>query len=132
MNDKMISVEKLKQGVLAIFALRKKPNYDQILKLIDSLAQPVKTEAIEEVIIERKRQDEKWGEQNHDPAKWLAILGEEFGEVCKAVCERLYAAGSNSEYRIELIHVAAVAVAMAECYDRAELAEIRRRVNERQ
>jgi hypothetical protein len=40
MSDKMISVKKLKQGVLAIFALCKKPNYDQILKLIDSLAQP--------------------------------------------------------------------------------------------
>ena len=36
---------------------------------------------------ERNRQDEKWGEQNHTPAVWAAIIGEEYGEVCKAINE---------------------------------------------
>ena len=30
---------------------------------------------------ERTNQDLKWGEQNHPPLKWLAILIEEVGEV---------------------------------------------------
>jgi len=75
-----------------------------------------------EVAAERVRQDAKWGVQNHKPPEWLSILGEEFGEVCRAVCERLYAIGLNPEYRLELIQTAAVAVAMVECYDRAALA----------
>lgn len=37
-----------------------------------------------EVLYERKRQDDKWGPQHHDPTVWLAILGEEFGEACQA------------------------------------------------
>jgi NTP pyrophosphatase (non-canonical NTP hydrolase) len=69
-----------------------------------------------EVMRERAIQDAKWGEQNHHPAWWLSILGEEFGEVCKAVCEN-NDTGKGS-YRDELVQVAAVAVAMIECYDR--------------
>ena len=75
-----------------------------------------------ELFIERQRQESKWGRQNHLPEGWLAILGEEFGEVSKAICEfRLqnrFSAGP--EIRYELIQVAAVAVAMIECYDRQQ------------
>ena len=71
---------------------------------------------LQEVMDERARQDAKWGEQNHHPAWWLSILGEEFGEVCKAVCEN-NDTGKGS-YREELIQVAAVAVSMIECFDR--------------
>lgn len=41
---------------------------------------------IESIKEERIRQDEKWGHprKNHN-VEWLAILGEEFGELCKAV-----------------------------------------------
>jgi hypothetical protein len=74
-----------------------------------------------EVAAERARQDARWGVQNHKPEAWLSILGEEFGEVCRAVCERLYAVGPNPEYRLELIQTAAVAVAMVQCYDRAAI-----------
>jgi len=66
-----------------------------------------------QVISERERQHIMWGEQNHDPAYWLSILGEEFGEVCRAVCEK-----NNANYREELIQLAAVAVQMVECFDR--------------
>ena len=36
-------------------------------------------EVLLEVIKERKRQDKKWGIQNHSPLEWLPILAEEFG-----------------------------------------------------
>jgi len=62
---------------------------------------------------ERSRQDNKWGEQNHMPFKWLAILGEEVGESNKAALEL-----KLTQYRKELIQVAAVAVAAIECMDR--------------
>jgi NTP pyrophosphatase (non-canonical NTP hydrolase) len=77
---------------------------------------------LNEVARERERQDAKWGEQNHDPMDWYSILGEEFGEMYdfkkknfkKATPEQL------AHYREELIQVAAVAVAMVECLDRAK------------
>lgn len=76
----------------------------------------------QEIAAERQRQDAKWGEQNHSPIEWCAILGEEVGEVNKAALERHfeYAAGVTdlSEYRKELIQVAAVAVSMIQCLDR--------------
>ena len=66
-----------------------------------------------EVLRERDAQDEKWGPQDHSPLYWYSVLGEEFGEVGKALCE-----GRTDEYRKELIQVAAVAVAMVESLDR--------------
>lgn len=78
-----------------------------------------------EIIKERHRQDEKWGEQNHLPIEWVAILTEEVGEVSKEALEvhfddhyqnrdRLY------RYKEELIQVAAVAVSMIESIERFE------------
>lgn len=71
-----------------------------------------------EIGIERNRQDQKWGEQNHDPADWCTILGEEIGEVNKAAFEAKMGFGKWIEYRKELIQSAAVAVAMVQCFDR--------------
>jgi NTP pyrophosphatase (non-canonical NTP hydrolase) len=73
----------------------------------------MREQVIREVHIERDRQQALWGEQNHHPDYWLSILAEEFGEVARAICERDW-----ENYREELIHVAAVAVSMAECFDR--------------
>ena len=69
--------------------------------------------ALLDVLTERHRQDKKWGVQVHDPVSWLVILGEEFGEVAKAICEK-----DEREYRKELVQVAAVAVAAVEEFDR--------------
>lgn len=66
-----------------------------------------------ETLQERIQQEKKWGEQNHGPLKWNAILGEEFGEVSKAILE-----GDMGNYREELLQVAAVAIAAIECLDR--------------
>lgn len=67
-----------------------------------------------EIIDERHRQDRKWGQQNHHMYKWLSILGEEVGEVNKAVLENT----DVNNVRSELVQVAAVAMAAIESFDR--------------
>ena len=71
-----------------------------------------------EIRLERSRQDQKWGEQNHDPADWCTILGEEIGEVNKAAFEAKNLYKPWIEYRKELVQSAAVIIAMIECFDR--------------
>lgn len=78
-----------------------------------------------EIVGERHQQNQKWGEQNHDPEVWLAILGEEFGEACKSILESRAMLGKFKnptekllEYRKELIQIAAVAVAAVQCLER--------------
>lgn len=68
---------------------------------------------LEDVLHERERQDEKWGEQNHGRYKWLAILAEELGEAAAAALK-----GETENYRKEMIQVAAVAVSAVESHDR--------------
>jgi hypothetical protein len=79
-------------------------------------------DVLERVLLERGRQEVKWGEQNHDPLGYLAILVEEVGEVAKEACALVNPAGvfNSDAYITELLHVSAVAVAMIEC-------ELRRR-----
>lgn len=88
----------------------------------------LKTQSVlKEVLRERVKQDGKWGEQNHDPFQWLAILGEEVGEANKAAVDAntwrnispvKFNKDGLENYRAELIQVAAVAVSMVECLDR--------------
>lgn len=75
---------------------------------------------IEDVVAERKRQDEKWGEQNHDPYIYFAILCEEVGELAQAIVQTQFGGnkGGWKNVRKEAIHTAAVAVAVIECLDR--------------
>ena len=93
-------------------------------------------EVIKDIINERSRQEEKWGEQNHDPFAWMTIFGEEFGEACqKALTLRFYkgpagggGCGDESEFRQfthdelrhQLVQCAAVAMAAVECLDRCK------------
>ncbi len=72
-----------------------------------------KTDIIKLILEERIKQDNKWGEQNHDVYKWLAILGEEVGEVNKAALENNY-----DEIISELIQIGAVTLAMIESLER--------------
>ncbi len=72
--------------------------------------QPEHISAISRIMSERARQDAKWGEQNHDPGKWLLILTEELGEVAKSQLE-----GDRDNYLKELVQSAAVLVAWLEC-----------------
>jgi hypothetical protein len=96
------------------------------------------TEAIAAIQQERRRQERKWGEQNHDPFTWLAILGEEVGESSQqALWARFHkdadsppGCGSAEEFRQkclkdfehEMVQVAAVAQAIVECMKRGKWA----------
>ena len=72
-------------------------------------------EVLREVSNERYEQEKKWGVQNHRCDLFYTILGEEVGEVGKAICEWLILKkGSREHIEEELVQVAAVAVAMVE------------------
>lgn len=63
-------------------------------------------EALRLIGIEIAHQNEKWGADRILPNPlWITILGEEFGEVCKAALEQ-----NEDEYIAELVDVAAVAI----------------------
>ena len=79
------------------------------------------TDLFAEIGAERRRQDEIWGRQEHDPERWLAILTTELGELAEAV---LQAKGEGKAewwpaYRSGLVQLAAVATAAAESFDRS-------------
>lgn len=76
------------------------------------------SKAASDVLRERLRQDQKWGEQNHVPEIWLAILMEEVGETAQAVLHARDGAIRWELYRAELVQAAAVARAALECFDR--------------
>ncbi len=79
----------------------------------------MKRQVLAEIAAERDRQDRRWGEQNHGPALFFAILSEEVGEVAKEIAESQARPLEGGNYRAELVQVAAVAAAMIEAYDRA-------------
>lgn len=95
-------------------------------------------EIFEEIKLERSKQNQKWGEQNHSVIEWIAILTEEVGEAAKEAVDYHFENGLHDlkkqgdrpimiktlkddnliRYRKELIQVAAVTVQMIECLDR--------------
>lgn len=89
----------------------------------------VTKEAMRPILAERMAQNDRWGEQNHTPMEWMAILTEEVGEAMKEALEEhwlgVHYFDKREEvlrrYRAELIQVAAVAVAALESLDRNEL-----------
>lgn len=76
--------------------------------------------ALVSVLEERKKQDTKWGEQNHNPYIYLAILTEEIGELAQAILQTQFGGdkGGWKNVRKEAVHTAAVALAIIECLDR--------------
>lgn len=79
-------------------------------------------EVLKEVTAERLKQEEQWGEQNHDDFEYLTILGEEYGEACEAALKAAPQMGEHTlttyHLREELIQVAAVAIKHVEAIDR--------------
>lgn len=71
-----------------------------------------------EIVLERGRQDEQWGEQNRTDSRWLDILVEEVGEAAKAL-------NQGQPIEGELIQIAAVAVVWLECVKRRDDEETR-------
>ena len=59
----------------------------------------------ERIQTECVRQDERWGDQQHNDGKWLQILIEELGESCENSLE-----SDTIGARLELIQCAAVLV----------------------
>ena len=62
-----------------------------------------------EMALESIAQIEKWGIQTHDIFQWLAILGEEVGELSKEVLEFWFGDGDDKD--LEHIEKEAVQVA---------------------
>jgi len=69
---------------------------------------------------ERTRQIDKFGNQgkNLDANAWAIILGEEFGEVLRAIRD-----GDSENYITEMVQVATVAIAAIEDYYNGEPAQ---------
>lgn len=69
-----------------------------------------------DIFVERMRQNELWGVQRHSYGDWLKILVEEVGEVAQAMQQGFVSQKDTDadDLYTELIHVAAVAVAIAE------------------
>lgn len=94
---------------------------------------------LNEIRQERKAQNEKWGEQNHNPVEWIAIIGEEFGEASTEAVDFHFANPVKNykgekvspstgiqinllqDYRKGLIQLSAVIVQAIESLDRNEL-----------
>lgn len=75
---------------------------------------------------ERRRQDAKWGVQDHSPYTWAVILMEEVGECAEAMLAASFAKDQHAAEKhlarleAELTQVAAVALAAQECLVRGE------------
>jgi hypothetical protein len=76
----------------------------------------IQEEVLADLRTERKRQDRKWGVQNHQDGYWSFILAEELGEMAKAFLEV-----QPDRAREEAVHATAVLVAWIENMDRERL-----------
>ena len=67
---------------------------------------------LEQVLLEREKQDLKWGDQTfNSDDHWTVILTEELGEVAREVYEK-----NESDMYTEIIQCAAVCFAWAEAF----------------
>jgi hypothetical protein len=100
-----------------------------LLKSGEPLSETVRrfSQIMGQITAERSRQEQKWGQQDHDFPHYYQILNEELGEVSNAYLEAGYAARAGEpaiadenreNMRTEMIQCAAVMVAMIECGDR--------------
>jgi len=75
---------------------------------------------LRDIYTEMRRQEAKWGEQNHLDEWYLLIMLEELGETAKAMLEAHfeYPGAKIEDIRKELIEATAVGFAWLECIDR--------------
>lgn len=96
-------------------------NRPRIGSVIETTLFEVSPDALELIDHEMQRQVDKFGYQNHEPKDWYLILGEEFGEVGKAILEKQWSyPNAKDNYEEELIQVAAVAVSALQCLWRSK------------
>ena len=75
----------------------------------------IRTSVFDKINLERKRQLDMWGIQNHSDPKWMLILQEELGEAAKEFLEQKENLAVD-----ELIQCAAVIVAWLEQKERSK------------
>lgn len=68
---------------------------------------------IEKVLAEDLKQFNKWGVQQHDPYRWLAILVEEVGELAQAILKNEFENDITEKIENEAIQVATLALKIA-------------------
>lgn len=78
--------------------------------------------AVQDVLDERDRQDELWGDipdrvDELDWSEWVAILTEEVGEFAEAVLEHHYGDWLMKKVRREAVQVTAVGLSIVEAID---------------
>jgi len=68
------------------------------------------------ILEERRRQDAKWGPQDHSLFEWLTVLAEEVGELAAAILRRRFGNQEHLDldWQREATQIAAVVVAMIE------------------
>jgi hypothetical protein len=80
--------------------------------------------AMSDVLAERDAQEERWGEQNHHPAYWLAIMGKQVGQFGSAVLQREWWVDTQAALGImrrEAVQMTAVGLAIIEAIDRGNM-----------
>lgn len=70
-------------------------------------------EALDMIASEDEAQREKWGVQYHYLAKWCLILGEEVGELNKAILEYFVGNDTLTQVVREAVQVATLALKIA-------------------
>lgn len=92
---------------------------EEIQTVIEVLRDSLKhSTQLNDVFIERFQQNAKWGEQNHDPITWSAILTEECGEFAEAALHHRFGGPAAGGLRNEAVQCAAVALQIIEYIDR--------------
>lgn len=76
---------------------------------------------LNQIVGERRKQDAKWGQQNHAPVWWLSIATEELGEVAQAINKMEWESDAEEKakwlncIKDEFVQLAAVCEAAIEC-----------------
>ena len=86
------------------------------MKLTDMLLCTMQTRLLPLVFCENRRQRDKWGIQEHDPYKWMAILSEEVGELAQAILMHEYSKAPEELVVKEAIQTATLALKVAEMF----------------
>ena len=74
---------------------------------------PSRAKVLEAILAERERQDQLWGEQNHDDSWWNILTVEKNGHIAEEVF-----GNSDTKLFIELVQTCATYFAWAEAVQR--------------
>lgn len=77
-------------------------------------------DVLDRVRWEMNAQLRKWGQQDHDPFAYLAILVEEVGELAQAALKARFEGGAHQRMKEEALQVAAVGASLLQCLERGE------------